>query len=345
MYEQCTLEQVCTALQYVDDVDLRETWVAMGMAVKAEFGDAGFDVWDQWSQLGGSYNPSSARATWKSFKRSSSGVGIGSLFKRAIDRGFEFERKELTTEEKTAFAVERAEREKQRAIDQQLELEEIALWHERVSVVATQLWGRLNKIGASKYLGTKKVSAHGVRFFMSGVVVVTHEDRIELIEGRECITQFFAARKAAPECERLPMHYFKKGYFAVPMLDAKRKIWNLQCISPNGEKLFIRNGKKQGCYCLLAPMSDSGVLAVVEGYATGASIFEATGYPVAVAFDAGNLLPACKALRERFPGVLLLVCGDNDVQAKGNPGAVSAQAAANDVGGAWLVPNFEGVAA
>jgi hypothetical protein len=33
----------------------RETWLQCGMAIKAELGDAGFDIWDQWSRIADNY--------------------------------------------------------------------------------------------------------------------------------------------------------------------------------------------------------------------------------------------------------------------------------------------------
>ena len=51
-----------------------------------------------------------------------------------------------------------------------------------------------------------------------------------------------------------------------------------------------------GCYLLIG--KPDGALCIVEGYATGASIREAAGYAVAVAFNAGNLLPVARTLRE-----------------------------------------------
>ena len=44
------LPDVDAMLPYVDGADLRETWIRVGMAIKSEFGDAGFDCWDRWSQ-------------------------------------------------------------------------------------------------------------------------------------------------------------------------------------------------------------------------------------------------------------------------------------------------------
>lgn len=67
--------------------DHRETWVAMGMAVKSELGDAGFDVWDSWSQTADNYNAAAARAVWKSCK-GAGGVTVGTLFHEARANGW-----------------------------------------------------------------------------------------------------------------------------------------------------------------------------------------------------------------------------------------------------------------
>uniref|UniRef100_UPI000491DF60 PriCT-2 domain-containing protein n=1 Tax=Chitinilyticum litopenaei TaxID=1121276 RepID=UPI000491DF60 len=44
----------------------RDTWVCMAMAVKSELGEAGFNLWDDWSQSADNYQPKAARAVWKS---------------------------------------------------------------------------------------------------------------------------------------------------------------------------------------------------------------------------------------------------------------------------------------
>jgi hypothetical protein len=87
-------------------------------------------------------------------------------------------------------------------------------------------------------------------------------------------------------------------------------------------------------------MNGAGPLCLCEGFATGASIHEATGYPVAVGFNAGNLLAVAKALRKRFPELDLLVCADDDVCTPGNPGLAQAKEAAYAIGGRLAVPDF-----
>jgi putative DNA primase/helicase len=67
--------------------DDREVWVQVGMAIKSELGNAGFDIWDVWSQSAGNYNEQSARNTWRSFKDGR--IRIGTLFYHARLNGWE----------------------------------------------------------------------------------------------------------------------------------------------------------------------------------------------------------------------------------------------------------------
>lgn len=84
-------------------------------------------------------------------------------------------------------------------------------------------------------------------------------------------------------------------------------------------------------------------LFICEGYATGASIHEATGHAVAVAFDSGNLKPVAEALRRKYPETKLIICADNDQWTEGNPGTTKAKEAAEAVGAAIVCPSFTDV--
>jgi hypothetical protein len=48
--------------------DERDTWWKVGAALKSELGDAGFDVWDEWSQTSDKYNAKMQQVQWRSFK-------------------------------------------------------------------------------------------------------------------------------------------------------------------------------------------------------------------------------------------------------------------------------------
>ena len=65
-----------------------------------------------------------------------------------------------------------------------------------------------------------------------------------------------------------------------------------------------------------------------EGFATGASLFDAFHRPVLVAFDAGNLLEVAKAYRARYPHNQIDLCADNDRSKAINTGVNAANAVA-----------------
>jgi putative DNA primase/helicase len=123
----------------------------------------------------------------------------------------------------------------------------------------------------------------------------------------------------------------------IPMRDGM-EVHSLQLIACNGDKKFLTGGRVSGCYFLIG--KPTGVLCIAEGYATGASVHEATGHSVAVAFNAGNLMPVAKALLQRFPHVRLIICADDDAGTKGNPGLSMSREAAKAVGGYLAVPDF-----
>ncbi|MGR9052897.1 MAG: DUF5906 domain-containing protein [Gammaproteobacteria bacterium] len=130
-----------------------------------------------------------------------------------------------------------------------------------------------------------------------------------------------------------------KKMLVVPVRDANGRLMSLQMISPDGSKRFLTGGEVSGGYHAIG--KPEGTLCICEGFATGASIREATGFAVAIAFNAGNLLPVAKVLREKFPALKIVLCADNDQTTEGNPGLNKAEGAAGQVGGMVSVPTFD----
>ena len=124
----------------------------------------------------------------------------------------------------------------------------------------------------------------------------------------------------------------------VPMRDTNGMLHSIQTIDPNGGKKFLFGGRVNGCYYPIG--KPNGVLCIAEGVATGASIHEATGHAVAVAFNSGNLKPVAQALRKKLPNIKLILCADDDVNTEGNPGITKATEAAKAVGGVVAIPDF-----
>lgn len=124
----------------------------------------------------------------------------------------------------------------------------------------------------------------------------------------------------------------------IAMRDTAGGIHSLQTIAADGTKMFHPGGRVKGCYFGIG--KPAGKLIVCEGFATGASIHEATGDAVAVAFNAGNLAAVALALRDKYPSLKIIIAADDDHLTEANPGMTKATAAAQAVGGLLAVPMF-----
>jgi len=125
----------------------------------------------------------------------------------------------------------------------------------------------------------------------------------------------------------------------VPVTDVEQRLHGLQYISKTGNKQFMPGTAKRGHFHALRCLTLDVVL-VSEGYATAATLYEATGLPTVCAFDAGNLEPVCKAIHAVYWPPRIVVCGDNDRATTGNPGRTEALRAAKAVGGKVAIPKF-----
>lgn len=134
------------------------------------------------------------------------------------------------------------------------------------------------------------------------------------------------------------------GKFCIPIQDTERRTYGLQVIynekKGGRDKSFWPAGlAKKGHFFLIGGIPDR-LLLVAEGFATAASIHQATKLPVAVAFDAGNLLPVVTALSKKYKRAKILICADDDYLTEGNPGFSHANTAALAVEGGVAIPIF-----
>lgn len=151
------------------------------------------------------------------------------------------------------------------------------------------------------------------------------------------------ATNAHPYLHRKGVHAYGvrqlRDMLVIPALDANKQLCTLQFISGDGTKRFLTGGRISGCYFPMGKPTD--MLLLAEGYATAATLHQATAAAVAVCFSCGNMLAVAKALRAKFPDLRLVVCADNDRATDGNPGVTHARAAALAVGGYLAVPEIE----
>ena len=295
-------ESVRAALQSIPPDVGHDERVRLAFAVFDALGDAGADLWKEWAAGRSKHIASEDAATWRSARKPGP-VKVGTLFAMAKAHGFTFDavrpvHTPTQAELKAQAAARRAAAERER-----VETEE----RQRVAAAdARALWDSASEVAQPDevpYLQRKGVQAWGVR--------------------------------------RLP-----NGELLVPARSVDGELVNVQRILPTRpdigpDKLFLRGARKTGTFHAIGwpaggpPPGDW--LLIAEGYATGATVHEATGRPVVVAWDAGNLVHVVRALRTLCPGACLALCADDDRATEAttgrNPGCDKAREAARAVRG------------
>jgi len=136
---------------------------------------------------------------------------------------------------------------------------------------------------------------------------------------------------------------YSRGSVVIPVRSFDGMLHGLQFIDGEGNKRYLTGTVKKRHFCPLASVDDpDGYMGIAEGYATGCTAHMATGWPVFVAFDAGNLEYVAEAVRQRFPNAKIVLFADDDFDNPDNPGRIKAEAAARAVGGVVLLPPHVG---
>jgi len=105
---------------------------------------------------------------------------------------------------------------------------------------------------------------------------------------------------------------FLNGSLLVPVRNATGALLGCQYIGADGSKRFNTGMVKDGGFHILGDAATPARLLLAEGYATAASLHMATGWPVVVCFDAGNIAPVAATLRLLYPNTEFVFCGDDD---------------------------------
>ena len=133
----------------------------------------------------------------------------------------------------------------------------------------------------------------------------------------------------------------------LPIYQPNHKPYSIQRICPDGTKLFLCGGRiKGGYYPMTSAKEEKSIIIIAEGFATAASIREASGLPVICALNAGNLEPVAKSVRHKYPKSKIVIAADNDRYTKDskgkpyNPGIEKASKAAKAISGVVIYPDF-----
>lgn len=309
-YRDLNESEISEALTYLDAGCSREEWVRVGMAVKSELGNSGFDIWDDWSKTAGKkYDAKGCRDTWKSIK-ASGGITIATIIHEAQQFGFSLnaDKREPISQE----AIE--ERRTKRRIEEQAAEDERNRKRAAAAERASSIWAQAEDFEGDghAYLERKGVSSFGLRVG-------------KWTSGLEALL--------------------------VPMRNIDGHLVSLQAIFANGnpqlgrDKDYLAGGQRRGSFHMIGnrPIGTS-VIVVTEGYATAATIHQATGYPCVIAFDAGNLLSVARDIRQAYGVATILIAADNDQWTDGNPGMHHARQAVSASRSILAVPKFESLA-
>ena len=261
------------AALYSIPADDRETWVQMGMAIKSEMGDAGFALWDSWSQRSERYKPADARAVWRSVKPNG-GITIASLYYLAKEYGWLGEapaRHQPSAEERRlwmeAMGREEAKR-RRREADAAAKAERMLMQAEYVDPRPRNGHRDADALSAHPYLVAKGFPEQGGLVLAGNLLI--------------------------------PMRHYRDYH----------RLQSVQMIAPDGRKKFLPGGKASEAVYRLG---QGGEHYYCEGYATALSVMAALKRlyrdrhsEVWVCFSAGNIPKVALSSRRS------MVIADND---------------------------------
>lgn len=162
------------------------------------------------------------------------------------------------------------------------------------TVAAITAWDTAEPANTHPYLSDKAVRAYGLRIATASSCARLYSDEQgKWLDKATVVTA---------------------GDLLIPVTNVAGKIINLQRITSTGQKRFLIGGQKKGGFFRIP---GEGMAFLVEGYATGATVHEATGKATIIAFDAGNLSEVASSLN----GQIFAVAADNDANNAGQSGA------------------------
>lgn len=309
------IERVREALHFIPASD-RETWIRMGMAVKSEFGDTGFDTWEEWSQQDKSFDQKAARDAWKSIS-STGKVTVGTLFHEAKAHGWHddgtFQRP--THEDLAARRREAVER-------VATEEAKTARDHTEAAKKAAMIWKSASMAKSDHpYLLRKGVSP----------VTTLREIDVDIA----AVILGYSPKAGGDQLI---------GRLLVVPVKVGDALSTLELIDGDGRKSAIAGGRKAGGYwaAQVLPEGDGDGLTFQygEGVATTLSAKEANGHISVAALSVGNLAAVANIMHERYPAASHVILADL-VKATGTPDPRAIEAA-QLIGGYVALPDFGG---
>lgn len=279
-YAPPTYDEVQAALSYIPTPATHNEWYPIAIAIKDALGENGFTLWDEWSRQGKGYNSSVVKSTWKSATPKPGGITAATLFRLARDNGYRPERPYVppTPEQMAAREAEQRARDEAAA-------RELADTRRQAAKKAYGIWKNSDKT----------VDLNHAYLQRKGIA------EAELVRG---IRQ---------------NEYQGQRQLVIPLYQGGELV-SVQTINEAGGKHFLKGGEKSGSYAVLGNLEREAHKGIVlaEGFATAASIRKATGAPVVIAFDSGNMIRIAENMASRLSAEQRVVfAADNDPSGTG----------------------------
>ncbi|MCS5456913.1 DUF5710 domain-containing protein [Enterobacter asburiae] len=152
-------------------------------------------------------------------------------------------------------------------------------------------------------------------------------------------THAYLARKGVTASAGVKLD--KYDNLVIPLRNTDNELRSLQYIKPDGTKNLKKGAEKTGNYFVVGGELNPQVpLLYAEGYATAASLHQATGMPVIMTVDAGNMVTVSRKLSELYPDSAHIILGEDDFTKDDNKGLNKAREAAEAIGGTYIIPQF-----
>jgi putative DNA primase/helicase len=290
-----TSTRVGNVLSWISANCDREMWWRIAAGVHEALGPDGFAVFDNWSKDGATYDLSACRSTYMSFvPRGGDGINFNTVVWHAQQQGYDphGDYKPPSPEQRAANDAKAVEAAKKWAIERQARADKarergVKMWKEGLPATADY-----------PYLRIKGIQPHGAR-------VGKWEKRFQDGSGK------WQSR-------------IIENVLLLKIVDGNGMMHGVQGITVEGEKMHLPGVAKVGHFILIKGEPGVPGLDLSEGFATGASIREATGVTTLACMDDGNIMHVAKDIHAAGKASGTTIGADNDTdtegEGKGNPG-------------------------
>lgn len=305
------INKVQSALLFIASND-RDTWIRMGMAIHSELGDAGFFLWDTWSQSADNYNQRDTESAWKSFTFGA-GITIGTLFHHAQQDGWTWGGPEASPED---------------IVQQKAKLE------------------IKNKAAESDRKAKQEIARQNSNKLCEDAQAA-NDEHPHLVR-KQCLATETLRQLPIDDVVKIIGYHPKssgqllRGEILLVPVKIDGNISTIEMIDCDSRKSAVSGGRKSGGYWAAQEMpevdSPDITIAIGEGVSTVLSVKQATGYPVVAALTCHNLKPVAQQIKKHYPSAKIIILSD-----RGN-GQKEAEQSAIETGSLLAVPEFpEGV--